>query len=294
MKMDREKLKNIAKILLKLLIGGAALAYVLTKIDLTEAGHLLAHIRVLPFLAAILFFVASKLTSASRQHTLLKNLGIDIGLKNNARLYWKGMFYNFFLPGGISGDGYKVVFLARKYTQSNKSIVLAVLYDRVYGVIALLIFLLAFYYFIPVYPQFRPFVWVGIPVVLILTWVVTKYLSPQHLSSFFSLMGSSFLVQLFQLICCTLLLLSLRVESYYLVYLFIFLVSSVVAVLPLTIGGMGAREITFFYFAGMLHLQTNTSVMISLLFFLISLVSSIPGFFFSLEEIKGNKITPHD
>jgi len=164
----------------------------------------------------------------------------------------------------------------------------------VYVVIALLIFLLAFYYFIPVYPQFRPFVWVGIPVVLILTWVVTKYLSPQHLSSFFSLMGSSFLVQLFQLICCTLLLLSLRVESYYLVYLFIFLVSSVVAVLPLTIGGMGAREITFFYFAGMLHLQTNTSVLISQLFFLISLVSSIPGFFFSLEEIKGNKITPHD
>jgi uncharacterized membrane protein YbhN (UPF0104 family) len=292
--MDRKKLKNIAKLLLKLAIGGAALAYVLYKIDLREAGEVLSRIRVLPFLAAVLFFIASKLSSAYRQHTLLNDLGIEVGLKNNARLYWKGMFYNFFLPGGISGDGYKAVFLARKFTQPNKSIFLAILYDRVYGVVALLAFLFAFYYFLPLFPGLRPYVWAGIPLILLLTWLFTKFLSPRHLRSFLSLVASSFLVQVLQLISCLLLLAALHVDSDHMVYLFIFLVSSVVAVLPLTIGGMGAREITFFYFAGLLHLQTNTSVMVSLLFFLISLASSIPGFFFSLEEIKGNKIREHD
>jgi uncharacterized membrane protein YbhN (UPF0104 family) len=292
--MDRQKVKNIAKLLLKLSIGGVALAYVLYKIDLAEAGQVLARIRVLPFLAAILFFIASKLASAYRQRTLLNDLGIGIGLKSNAKLYWKGMFYNFFLPGGISGDGYKVVFLARKFTQSNKSIFLAILYDRIYGVVALFAFLFAFFYFLPLFPELRPYAWAGIPLVLLLAWFFTKILSPQHLRSFLSVVASSFTVQLLQLACCLLLLAALRVGSDQMVYLFIFLVSSLVAVLPLTIGGMGAREITFYYFAGILHLEPNTSVMVSLLFFLISLASSVPGFFFSLGEIKGNKINGHD
>lgn len=292
--MDRQKLKNSVKIVLKLAVGGAALTYVLYKIDLENAGQVLSGIRLWPFLAAIGFFIVSKLASVYRQSTLLNDLGIGIGLKSNTRLYWKGMFYNFFLPGGISGDGYKVIFLARKFTQSNKSIFLAILYDRIYGVVALFAFLFSFYYFLPLYPEFRPYAWAGIPLVLLLAWFFTKVLSPKHMRSFYSLVVSSFLVQIFQLICCILLLEALRVDSDQMIYLFIFLVSSLVAVLPLTIGGMGAREITFYYFAGFFHLQTNTSVLVSLLFFLISLASSVPGFFFSLEEIKGNKIPEHD
>jgi glycosyltransferase 2 family protein len=292
--MDKQRLKNSAKILLKLSIGLAALGYVLYKIDLADAVRLLTSIRVIPFIGAILFFIGSKLASAYRQHTLLADLRIKISLENNAKLYWRGMFYNFFLPGGISGDGYKVVFLARKFSQSNKSIFLAILYDRVYGVVALAVFLIVFYYFLPVLPEYRPFAWILAPLLLLATWMFTKYISPQHKSSFPSLVASSFVVQVLQLASCMLLLMALQIGSHHLVYLFIFLVSSLVAVLPLTIGGMGARELTFYYFAGLLHLETNTSVMISLLFFLISLASSVPGFFFSLEPIRGNKITQHD
>lgn len=292
--MDRPGLKNTAKLLLKLAVGGAALGYVLYKIDLGEAVGLVATLRVIPFIGAILFFIGSKLASAYRQYTLLNDLRMGIGLESNVKLYWKGMFYNFFLPGGISGDGYKVVFLARKFTQSNKSIFLAILYDRVYGVAALLVFLVLFYYFLPVYPELRPYIWVVFPFLIVAAWVGTKLVSPEHIRSFLSLMASSFIVQLLQLICCIFLLISLRIQSDYLIYLFIFLISSVVAVLPLTIGGMGARELTFYYFAGLLHLRADTSVMVSLLFFLISLGSSIPGFFLSLEEIKGNNIRTHD
>jgi len=291
--MDRQRLKNVAKLLGKLAVGGAALGYVLYKIDIGESIRLLASIRVIPFLGAILFFIGSKLASAYRQHTLLRDLRMGIGLESNARLYWKGMFYNFFLPGGISGDGYKVVFLARKFTQSNKSIFLAILYDRIYGVVALLSFLCLFYYFVPFYPEYRPFVWAVFPLLMAATWIGTKVISPQHIRSFSSLMTSSVMVQLLQLVSCFMLLMALRIDSSYALYLFIFLISSVVAVLPLTVGGMGARELTFFYFAGLLHLQANTSVMVSLLFFLISLASSIPGFFFSLDEIKGNKVQAH-
>jgi len=292
--MDARKLGNIAKQVLKLAVGGAALAYVLHQIDLHEAAGVLASIKVLPFIGAVLFFIGSKLASGYRQYTLLNDLRLEIGLEDNLKLYWKGMFYNFFLPGGISGDGYKVVFLARKHTQSNKSIFLAILYDRVYGVVALLAFLCLFYYFVPVYPAFRAYIWIIFPLLISATWLGTKWISPEHLKSFLSLLTSSFIVQLLQLICCILLLMSLCIQSDYLVYLFIFLISSVVAVLPLTIGGMGARELTFYYFAGILHLETGVSVMVSLLFFLISLATSVPGFFFSLDGIRGNKIPQHD
>lgn len=294
MKNADERLKNIAKLVLKLGIGGAALGYVLYKVDLKESAQLLLSIRIVPFIGAVLFFIGSKLASAYRQHTLLDDLGMKISLKSNAKLYWKGMFYNFFLPGGISGDGYKVVFLARKFTQSNKNIFLAILYDRIYGVAALAVFLVIFYYLLPVYPAFRPYLWFLAPLVLFAVWLFTRVFSRQHLPSFFSLNVSSFVVQALQIVCCFLLLVALRVESGQWTYLFIFLVSSVVAVLPLTIGGMGARELTFYYFAGLLNLEVHTSVMVSLLFFLISLASSIPGFFFSLESIKGDKVPQHD
>jgi glycosyltransferase 2 family protein len=289
MNMDGKRIRNIAKILLKLALGGAALGYVIYKIDLHDAARVLSSIRVIPFMGAILFFIGSKLASAYRQYTLLGDLRMGIGLEDNVKLYWKGMFYNFFLPGGISGDGFKVVFLARKYTQSNKSIFLAILYDRIYGVVALLAFLCLFYYFLPVYTQFRPYAWALLPLLITATWLGTVWISPQHATSFLSLITSSVAVQFLQMACCMMLLMALRIDSDYLIYLFIFLVSSVVAVLPLTIGGMGAREITFYFFAGMLHLETGVSVMVSLLFFLISLVSSVPGFFFSLGGIRGNK-----
>ena len=56
----------------------------------------------------------------------------------------------------------------------------------------------------------------------------------------------SCLVQLMQLICAYLILLGLG-SSAQLGYLFVFTLSSIVAVFPLTIGGVGAREHVFIY-----------------------------------------------
>jgi uncharacterized membrane protein YbhN (UPF0104 family) len=60
-------------------------------------------------------------------------------------------------------------------------------------------------------------------------------------------------------------------------YLFVFLLSSVVAVIPFTIGGIGAREIAFLYAAGYLNLDTSLSIALSLLFFFITVLVSLTG-----------------
>jgi uncharacterized membrane protein YbhN (UPF0104 family) len=85
-------------------------------------------------------------------------------------------------------------------------------------------------------------------------------------------------VQLLQLVCIGLLLVYLGVQaSQYLPYFAVFLASSIVAVLPLSVGGLGAREVTFFYCLKPLGLEPTYGVVLSSCFFLITVVSSLPG-----------------
>ena len=78
---------------------------------------------------------------------------------------------------------------------------------------------------------------------------------------------------------------ALGIEMDLLAYLFIFLISSIVSVLPLTIGGIGSREVTFFYGATLLGLDQNTSVGISMIFFLITAFVSLFGMYYHFKKI---------
>jgi uncharacterized membrane protein YbhN (UPF0104 family) len=62
--------------------------------------------------------------------------------------------------------------------------------------------------------------------------------------------------------------------------LVIFFISSIVAILPFTIGGIGARELTFLYLLEYIHGDVNTGVTLSVLFFIITAASSFIGIIF--------------
>jgi hypothetical protein len=63
------------------------------------------------------------------------------------------------------------------------------------------------------------------------------------------------------------------------------LISSIVSVIQLTIGGIGSREVTFLYGATLLGLDTNTSVGVSVLFFLITAVISLIGIYYHFKKV---------
>jgi len=86
-------------------------------------------------------------------------------------------------------------------------------------------------------------------------------------------------VQLLQLLCAWTILASLSIDHAVLEYLTLFLVSSVVAVLPLTIGGVGVRELTFLYGLGYIGEEPSLGVTFSFLFFMITALSSLMGLF---------------
>jgi hypothetical protein len=93
----------------------------------------------------------------------------------------------------------------------------------------------------------------------------------------------SLAVQILQVISAVFILFAIDTFDHITAYVFLFLVSSIVAALPITIGGIGSREITFLFGANILLLDINQSIALSLLFYVITLVVSIAGIYFSLN-----------
>ena len=277
---------------LKLVLTGLALFLVFGKIDTNQLWDITKTIRWGWLIPAVLIFVLSKLFTAFRLNLYFQNIGLIISEKLNLRLYLIGMFYNLFLPGGIGGDGYKVYLLNKHYKTPVKSLVQASLLDRLGGLVAIVFLLLAL--IIPV-DLALPFgsqlpweVYIGVVALLVFPgfWMLQKLLFKSFLPSFWKANAWSMAGQVAQLICSWFILMSLGVTDNFLAYQLIFLLSSIVAVLPLTIGGVGARELVFVYAHTYAGIDEATAVAFSLLFFVITALVSLTGSMISISFDK--------
>ena len=291
------KLKRLLKTLLKFAITAAALYFVVRKIEVSEVIALYRQSNLLYILLALIFFVLSKLVSAYRLNIYFRAIDIHLIEKTNVQLYWLGMFYNLFLPGGIGGDGYKVYLLQNKYQTGTKKILGAVLTDRISGMVALVVLALIGVTFLSVDDafQFKIFnlrytiynlFFIAIPLVFISYYLFVKYIYPYFLSINLVTFGYGFIVQLLQVACAWFLLLALGETENHLAYLVIFLISSAVAVLPISIGGVGVRELTFLYGSQLLNVDMNVAVGISFLFYLITAMVSLGGVWYVFRPVR--------
>lgn len=128
-----------------------------------------------------------------------------------------------------------------------------------------------------------------IPVFYFAVKVLFSYLLP----AFWRTFAWGMLVQVFQIISFYCILQSLGIHQLALPYLFIFMLSSVVAVLPLTIGGLGAREMVFLWGAQTFGLANDTAVMASFLFYITMLGASSFGLYFVFSDpLKNSQLQP--
>jgi uncharacterized membrane protein YbhN (UPF0104 family) len=276
-------LKNQLKTALKILLTGGALYLVFQKID---TGQLLQLSKTLSWawlIPAIVLFVGSKVATAIRLNHYFENIQVSLSFWENWRLYLIGMFYNLFLPGGIGGDGYKVYFLKKEFKTPVKELLKASLLDRLGGLIAILGLLFGILLLINLpLPFGEP--WVSDAVLSVGAiglvpgfWLLQKFLFSNFLPSFWRGIFWSLVGQLAQMAAVVCLLLALGVQDKFLAYQAVFLLSSLVAVLPLTIGGVGARELVVVYAHSYAGIQETEAVAFSLLFFLISAAVSLSG-----------------
>ena len=192
------------------------------------------------------------------------------------------MFYNLFLPGGIGGDAYKGYVLHRTFDTSGKKLASVLLLDRVSGLFLLFTYsgLLLIWQPISAYASITPWILILLAGSLGAYWLVHQKVFVYLRPVFWNSLVYSAMVQLSQLITVYFILRALGVTENLLEYLLVFLVSSIVAVLPITIGGIGSRELVFFYGAQWLGLQQETSIGVSMAFFLITALVSLLGLIF--------------
>jgi len=85
----------------------------------------------------ILAYVLVEIAAAFRWHVLLKVQGIHLSLPRLSGLFLIGMFYNQFLPGGTGEDIIKSYFLLKETADKKAGALLAVVFDRFIGLVAL-------------------------------------------------------------------------------------------------------------------------------------------------------------
>jgi uncharacterized membrane protein YbhN (UPF0104 family) len=287
--MPSEKLRKLLKLLIKIVITALCIWYISNKIDLRKLSGVLAVASPVWIILAIGSFMVSKLFSSIRLNIYFRNIEIRLTEWNNIRLYWLGMFYNLFLPGSISGDAYKVVRLTKEFNVAYKKTTAAVLLDRFSGLLALELLLGIFWVIAFKGRYYSVWLMTGILITIPVFYFLVKLFFPYFLPGFFPTFGWGLAVQVFQVVCMYCILQALHIHTHIEQYMLIFLISSVVAVLPFTIGGLGAREVVFLWGAHIFGLDHTVSVMASLLFYGATVASSLPGLpFIFIDPLKTN------
>ena len=279
--------KKILKLLLKLILTILALYLVIRKIDVEVMWRVIKSANAFYLLLAWLFFMFSKVFSSFRLNYFFKDLGLQIPSGQNIKLYGIGMYYNLFLPGGIGGDGYKVYLLNKLHKTPVKQLLRAVMLDRINGLVVLVFLMLSIFFFIDMETSslYNLKIWggIGLAMVIMAFYGAMRFWFKDFIRSIRQTLLYSFLVQLLQLVCSYFILAGLGINQQIIQYLFVFLLSSIVAVLPLTIGGVGARELVFIFSHDYMGIDKNSAVAFSLIFFLITAITSLIGVFLKFK-----------
>lgn len=277
---------------LKIVVTIACLLWVMRKISFTQALSVIAHSNWYFVALAVLAFMISKLISSFRLNIYFRNIDIRLPEINNIKLYWLGMFYNLFLPGSISGDAYKVVRLTREFQVPYKKTTAAVLLDRFSGLIALGLIMAGYGAFVLKNRWYELLLGAGAIVSVLGLYVIIRFFLRSFIPGFLPTFLLGIAVQILQVLCIFFVMRALNITDHYNEYIFIFLIASVVAVLPFTIGGLGARELVFLYASQYFGLLRETAVLISLLFYLVTVLSSIWGVIFVYIDPLGDDFNP--
>ncbi|MCX7743596.1 MAG: flippase-like domain-containing protein [Flavobacteriales bacterium] len=289
--MATKKFKSVGWFFIKAVISisGLYLAYI--KTDITALKANLNASNFLWLIPPFFLYAASKGLSALRLNLFFKNIGTYLSLSQGVLLYWLGMFYNLFLPGGIGGDAYKVMLLNKYLHSSWKKTTSAVLYDRITGMMALLFLADVLLIFIPIHGSL---ILALLLFILLIAFylLLTRFIFPDFMPSLWKGYFLSLIVQGLQILAAWSILHAMHIKSDIPELLILFLISSVFSALPFTIGGVGARELTFVYGSKWLGVIPETGVGFSLLFFLISAVVSLPGTLVSEKRIFAKNKLP--
>lgn len=282
----KDTLWSATKLVLKIVVTSVLLYYVFTKVPFKEVKEKLLHANYWWMAAAVIVFFISSIVSAWRLLSFFKSINLRLDPKFNFRLYLLGMFYNFLLPGGIGGDGYKIYLLNKTYKLPAKKVFWAILFDRLSGLWAIGLIIVALILFVP---QVELHIAIPSSIFLIGTaiyYFVAHKFFKEYTRNFFQGHAKAVLVQSLQVITILMVLLGQGFNGKFAPYLLSFLISALAAVVPISLGGAGAREAIFTQLSAPFHMNVALAVFLSISFYIISLIVSLLGVYYVLRPSR--------
>ncbi|WP_024790727.1 MULTISPECIES: lysylphosphatidylglycerol synthase transmembrane domain-containing protein [unclassified Lebetimonas] len=273
-----KELKKKIKLLIKIIFIISAFIIIVNKIDINKLKEIkLIHPTLL--ILAFVTFNLSQIISAMRVHTYLKNINVTPTFKTQLILYYLGMFYNILLPGGIGGDAYKAYKFQKNFEVGYKKIIKALLIDRISGLFAIF-FIISVLIFFSRFDMFIIYAIILLVISPFILYFIHKLLFIEFKKSFLKTFVFSLIIQSLQLISFIFIMLSFNIKLHLIDYGILFLISSVVSVIPISIGGVGLRELTFLYSSDYFPINAEVGILAAFLFFVITLISSSIGILF--------------
>lgn len=282
----KQKLWNAAKLILKIAVTSTLLYYVFSKVPFSGVKDRLLHANYWWMFAGVIAYFCAMVASSWRLLSFFKSIDLTLAPRFNFRLYLLGIFYNLLLPGGIGGDGYKIYLLNKIYKYPAKKLFWAIAFDRLSGLWAIGLIVVALKIFIP---QIE--IHIAIPLVVFLVgtiiyYFIVKIFFKDFTRHFFKGHLKAILVQSFQVITIICVLMGQDFHGKFSPYLLSFLLSALAAVVPITVGGAGAREYIFKVLSGVFHMDVGLAVFLSVSFYLISLLVALSGLYYVLRPSR--------
>lgn len=245
-----------------------------------------------------------------RWQLLLRSCGAPVAFCRNAQLTLVGLFANTFMPGGMGGDLFKAVLVAREAPTLKPTVIMSIIMERVLGFVAMFLVsttlilgrfgpltdepvtryavILYFLVFIltlaalalgtvPGIGRRLPF-WRKLPVREKLAEAGKAYqFFLRHKSCFWGGLGLSVAAHLALLFSCYAVALALRLNlDFWDLGAVLPLIALVTLAIP-SVGGLGVRELAFQHFLTYVAITKETSIALSLVFFAVTLSWGLAG-----------------
>ncbi|MDD5069740.1 MAG: lysylphosphatidylglycerol synthase transmembrane domain-containing protein [Candidatus Omnitrophica bacterium] len=129
-------MKNICFFILRLITAGLLLYFLFAKVPYQKIVDLYSDADKLYLVSGLFIFFMSFVLGIFRWQFLLAAQGVSVGYFHAAKIYLVGLFFNLFCPSFVAGDIFRAVSFSSRYGSSEK-IASSVLMDRFSGACAL-------------------------------------------------------------------------------------------------------------------------------------------------------------
>ena len=265
-----ETVRKWAVLALKIAVSVSALAFLLTRMDLSETLGLLAGSGKPMWSLALIFLVVSQAVTTLRWRILLVPYGFILPRLKVLKIYWVGLFFSLFLPGIVGGDVVKTYYVAGSWRAAPTAL-FTLIADRTVGVAGMLVYAavgLAF-----TFRALPPWLAAGVGAMIALFYPVLIYL-PRLSVPLLSLVKK---------------LRDVPRDRLFLYwqdpvpaikgwdYLLLYPLTSLAAFIPLSLNGIGLREAAYVYILGRFGVAPEPAFSLALMWFSIILANGLLG-----------------